>query len=104
VDVVAAAGLQRVRAARARRNHFRIRVRRQAPSSRCAHWRSALAVLAPLAQGAAPNHKRGIAPYGDNVYWARRRARDRGRRENREARQDTEIADFTRRESVSAGR
>jgi alcohol dehydrogenase (cytochrome c) len=58
----------------------------------------------PLEQGAAPNHKRGIALYGNNVYIGTSDAHVIAL----DARTgklvwDTEIADFRRRESVSAG-
>jgi alcohol dehydrogenase (cytochrome c) len=58
----------------------------------------------PLEQGAAPNHKRGIALYGDNVYMGTSDAHVIAL----DARTgtlvwDTELADFRRRESVSAG-
>jgi alcohol dehydrogenase (cytochrome c) len=58
----------------------------------------------PLEQGAAPNHKRGIALYGDNVYMGTSDAHVIAL----DARTgklvwDIEIADFRRRESVSAG-
>ena len=57
-----------------------------------------------LEQGAAPNHKRGIALYGNNVYMGTSDAHVIAV----DARTgklvwDTEIADFTKRESVSAG-
>ena len=57
-----------------------------------------------LEQGAAPNHKRGIALYGDNVYMGTSDAHLIAL----EAKTgtlvwDTEIADFRRRESISAG-
>jgi alcohol dehydrogenase (cytochrome c) len=58
----------------------------------------------PLEQGAAPNHKRGIALYGNNVYMGTSDAHVIAL----DARTgkivwDTELADFRRRESVSAG-
>jgi alcohol dehydrogenase (cytochrome c) len=57
-----------------------------------------------LAQGAAPNHKRGIALYGDNVYMGTSDAHVIAVNAKTGALVwDTEIADFTRRESVSAG-
>lgn len=57
-----------------------------------------------LEQGAAPNHKRGIALYGNNVYMGTSDAHVIAV----DARTgtlvwDTEIADFTKRESISAG-
>jgi alcohol dehydrogenase (cytochrome c) len=57
-----------------------------------------------LEQGAAPNHKRGIALYGNNVYMGTSDAHVIAL----DARTgtlvwDTELADFRRRESVSAG-
>jgi alcohol dehydrogenase (cytochrome c) len=58
----------------------------------------------PLEQGAAPNHKRGIALYGDNVYLgtsdAHLIALDA---KTGKLVWDTQIADFRRRESISAG-
>jgi alcohol dehydrogenase (cytochrome c) len=58
----------------------------------------------PLAQGAAPNHKRGIALYGDNVYMGTSDAHVIAvNAKTGKLAWDTEIADFTRRESVSAG-
>jgi alcohol dehydrogenase (cytochrome c) len=57
-----------------------------------------------LAQGAAPNHKRGIALYGDNVYMGTSDAHVIAvNAKTGKLVWDTEIADFTRRESVSAG-
>jgi alcohol dehydrogenase (cytochrome c) len=57
-----------------------------------------------LAQGAAPNHKRGIALYGDNVYMGTSDAHVIAvNAKTGKVVWDTEIADFTRRESVSAG-
>ncbi len=57
-----------------------------------------------LAQGAAPNHKRGIALYGDNVYMGTSDAHVIAvDAKTGKLVWDTEIADFTRRESVSAG-
>jgi alcohol dehydrogenase (cytochrome c) len=57
-----------------------------------------------LAQGAAPNHKRGIALYGDNVYMGTSDAHVIAvNAKTGKLVWDTEIADFRRRESVSAG-
>jgi PQQ-dependent dehydrogenase (methanol/ethanol family) len=57
-----------------------------------------------LAQGAAPNHKRGIALYGDNVYMGTSDAHVIAvNAKTGKLVWDTEIADFARRESVSAG-
>jgi PQQ-dependent dehydrogenase (methanol/ethanol family) len=58
----------------------------------------------PLEQGASPNHKRGIALHGNNLYMGTSDAHVIAV----DARTgklvwDTEIADFSRRESISAG-
>jgi alcohol dehydrogenase (cytochrome c) len=58
----------------------------------------------PLAQGAAPNHKRGIALYDDKVYMGTSDAHVIAvDAKTGTLVWDTEIADFRRRESVSAG-
>ncbi|HEX5048209.1 MAG TPA: PQQ-binding-like beta-propeller repeat protein [Gammaproteobacteria bacterium] len=57
-----------------------------------------------LEQGAAPNHKRGIALYGDKVYMGTSDAHVIAvSAKTGQLVWDTEIADFKRRESVSAG-
>ncbi len=57
-----------------------------------------------LEQGAAPNHKRGIALYGDNVYMGTSDAHVIAvNAKTGKLVWDAEIADFTRRESISAG-
>jgi alcohol dehydrogenase (cytochrome c) len=58
----------------------------------------------PLEQGAAPNHKRGIALYDDKVYVGTSDAHVIAiEAKTGKLAWDTEIADFKRRESVSAG-
>jgi alcohol dehydrogenase (cytochrome c) len=58
----------------------------------------------PLEQGASPNHKRGIALYGDKVFMGTSDAHVIAvNAKTGELVWDTEIADFKRRESVSAG-
>jgi alcohol dehydrogenase (cytochrome c) len=58
----------------------------------------------PLTQGAAPNHKRGIALYDDKVYVGTSDAHVIAvEAKTGKLVWDTEIADFRRRESVSAG-
>jgi alcohol dehydrogenase (cytochrome c) len=58
----------------------------------------------PLEQGASPNHKRGIALYGDKVYMGTSDAHVIAvNAKTGELVWDTDIADFRRRESVSAG-
>jgi alcohol dehydrogenase (cytochrome c) len=58
----------------------------------------------PLEQGAAPNHKRGIALYDDKVYVGTSDAHVIAvDAKTGKLVWDTEIADFKRRESVSAG-
>jgi alcohol dehydrogenase (cytochrome c) len=58
----------------------------------------------PLEQGAAPNHKRGIALYGANVYAGTSDAHVIALdAKTGKLVWDTEVADFSRRESISAG-
>jgi alcohol dehydrogenase (cytochrome c) len=57
-----------------------------------------------LEQGAAPNHKRGIALYGDNVYMGTSDAHVIAvDAKTGTLLWDTEVADFSKRESISAG-
>ncbi len=105
VDVVAAAGLERVRAARCTTescSRSRFGDKLQALDARTGDllWQYSHR----LAQGAAPNHKRGIALYGDNVYMGTSDAHVIAvDAKTGKLVWDTKIADFTRRESVSAG-
>lgn len=58
----------------------------------------------PLEQGAAPNHKRGIALFGDNVYMGTSDAHVIAvNAKTGTLVWDTEVADFSKRESISAG-
>jgi PQQ-dependent dehydrogenase (methanol/ethanol family) len=58
----------------------------------------------PLEQGAAPNHKRGIALYGDNVYMGTSDAHVIAvDAKTGTLVWDAEVADFSKRESISAG-
>ena len=87
VDLVAAAGLERVRTADARRRAVRIRLRRSAAGARRTHRRPAVALHASARIGrTAEPQTRHRAVWQQRLHRHLRRASDRTRRAHRQAR------------------